>query len=764
MLEKTEKYDFVVIGGGLAGFCAAVAAARHGAKTCLVQDRPVLGGNSSSEVRVTPHGAACFHAYARETGILSEALIEERAINHEPIFENGWTNSVWDMVLYDMAQRAPNLTLKMNTTLTSVKLARPGKIESVACRVANSETDLTLQAAFFADCTGDGLVADQAGCEWRLGTEARSEYDEPHAPEKASRDTMGSSILFKAKDMGHPVPFKAPDWAVQYEDASFFYDQGRTPNDIRGGFWWIEIGVPWHTIYQAEDIRHELTRHCLGVWDWMKNRDPRTKDKAAHWGLDWIGQVPGKRESRRILGRYFMTEHDLQNCTVFPDEVAFGGWFVDLHTAGGLLAKSSEPSAAEGDKPDTEYAVKSYVGPYGIPLRCLAARDCENLLMAGRNISVTHAALGSVRVMATTALMGQAAGTAAALALRGGLDQVLAMPGKVQQALLRDGCFLPNYKNEDPEDLARQAKASASSSALLVGAGPETPTLYEKVPLADWYSSIKNELKSRRGQFINLTDPKVESVSVCLVNDSNRTQEVQARFLPVEHLWDYRIDDSRVLAETTLSVPPGGPHWVEWPVNKSFAKSVRSGKYVRLDLGPNAKVQWLRTAQPIPGHTSTAAISAKRMRRHWDGQACAFRISPAQECWGPEQVLSGVTRPHRQTNLWRSDPAQPLPAWIELEWKKAQTIAQVELTFPSQVFREYHEYPTFYKAPECARDYRLQAWDGKRWNDVVEVKGNYQPHRIHLLPKAVKTERLRLMIDATNGDASANVYEIRCYA
>jgi hypothetical protein len=214
MKRRTETYDVVVCGGGLAGFCAAVAAARLGRKTCLVQDRPVLGGNSSSEIRVTPNGAAIYHAYSRETGIISELLIEERFRNHEPLIENGGTNSVWDMVLYDVAVSTPNLTLHLNTTITGVIPDLPGepdqvvtetdepnkdhgywhrpacnrsrRIKAVVGRVAAAELELTIHGRAFIDCTGDGVVADLAGCEWRMGTESRSEFDEPHAPAQAS--------------------------------------------------------------------------------------------------------------------------------------------------------------------------------------------------------------------------------------------------------------------------------------------------------------------------------------------------------------------------------------------------------------------------------------------------------------------------------------------------------------------------------------------------------------------------------------------------
>ena len=295
MREIIKEYEVIVVGGGMSGFCAAVAAARQGAKTCLVHDRPVLGGNASSEVRVTVHGAACHHPYMRETGILGEAMNDERRANHLYPIENGWTNSVHDMALYNMAISEPNLELCLNTSLRDVQLedgswgldslanwpaatdergytVRPscnhGKtIQAIRAYVANAETELVLQAKQFIDCTGDALLGHLAGCEWRWGSESKEETGEIHAAPKASRDTMGNSIHIRCIDTGKPAFFTPPDWAMHYEDAAFFYEQGRLPNEPEGGFWWLEIGVPWDTIFDNETIRHELTRHALGVWD-----------------------------------------------------------------------------------------------------------------------------------------------------------------------------------------------------------------------------------------------------------------------------------------------------------------------------------------------------------------------------------------------------------------------------------------------------------------------------------------------------------------
>lgn len=783
-----EAYDVVVCGGGLAGFCAAVAAARHGARTCLVQDRPMFGGNSSSEVRVPPHGAAAFHAYARETGILSELLIEERARNHETIFENGWTNSVWDLALYDLAMRTPNLSFHVNTAVIAVRMegervdAAPlpdearGYLHRAACaggrrlsgviaRVGGAELELEIAGGLFIDATGDGVVADLAGCEWRMGAEGRGESGEYHAPETPGKQTMGNSIHFRARDMGRPVPFKAPAWAVKHEDAAYFYDQGRLPKDVRGGYWWLEIGVPWDTIYNAEEIRHELTRHALGVWDWIKNKDPRTQELAANWALDWIGQVPGKRESRRVVGLYLMTEDDIQRQTVFHDEVAFGGWFLDLHTPGGLLAASSEPLSTVDYKQTSDYAVKSYVGPYGIPLRALIARDVPNLMLAGRNVSVSRAALGTVRVMGTTALMGQAAGTAAAVAIerRLALEELPARAAsEIQQRLLRDGCFLPSARNEDPADLARTARVTASSEATFSGAGPETRGHHEGMTI--WRDQAQHtdedRLTARRGQWIAVgREGRIDSLAVCLTNPTGAPQTVEAWLMPVETIWDYRVESGAPLAATTLQVPPGESQWVAWPVGLELAP----GRYVRLDLGVNPRLTWHSAGDLEPGHLSAYALNGERMRRYGNGLTMSFRVAPAQSCFGPENALSGVTRPHRFTNLWRSDPALPLPQWLELEWPRAQTIAQVELVFPGHLVREYHAYGPFYRDPQCPRDYSVAAWIDGGWREVVRVSGNYQRQRRHALERAVTTPRLRVTVGASGGDPAAAIYEVRCY-
>jgi hypothetical protein len=764
MKFETKQYDVVVCGGGLAGVSAAVAAARGGAMTCLVHDRPVLGGNSSSEVRVTPHGAAAFHAYARETGIISELLIEERAVNHEEIFENGWTNSVWDMVIYDLVQRTENLTLCLNTSVVGVSV-EGRRLTEITCRVANAETELSLVAKTFIDCTGDGIVAAEAGCEWRMGSESKTEFDEPHAPAIANGDIMGNSIHFKTKDMGRPAPFTLPSWAIEHQDGSFFYDQGRLPKEVRGGYWWIEIGVPYDTIHDSETIRHELTRHTLGVWDWIKNKDPKTMKLAENYALDWIGQVPGKRESRRIMGRYLMNEWDAIRCTVHPDEIAFGGWFIDLHTPGGLLAATSEPASAEGYSETSEYATRSYAGPYGVPLRMLISKDIDNLMMAGRNVSATHCALATVRVMATTALMGQAAGVAAALGVTRGIDVAdvsNTASGEVQQLLLRDGCFLPSIRNQDPNDKARFANVTASSEAVFTGLKPESVGVHDG--LAFWRDQavpLREELTQRRGQWLALGGDRPSTVSFCLSNKTTAPQQVGVSLMHVNHVWDYRVADDMTAASGVLTVNPGERQWVTWAI--PAGASLPSDGYVRFDLSANEAVAWHVAGAIEPGHVSAFEMAPGKMRRYSSGVTLAMLVEPAQQSYAAANVLTGHTRPYQGTNLWRSDPAQPFPQTLDLHWETSQTIQTVEITFAGHLLREYHAYAPMYRDPQCVRDFDIQGQVDGKWVILKEVRGNYQRLRKLQLAKPAETRALRLQILATNGDPAAAVYEIRVY-
>lgn len=442
--------DVCVVGGGMAGLCAAIASARNGANTVLAHDRPVLGGNASSEVRMWICGAHGRHN--KETGILEEIQLEN-------LHRNASLNyHVWDSVLWGHAAHQPRLTLLLNTACTQVQML-DGHIAAIEAWQLTSQTHIQVEAKRFIDCSGDSVLAAAAGARHRIGREAREEFGEGIAPSIGDDRTMGNSLLIQTRKTDNPQPFTPPDWAYRFEGPE---DLPKRMKGVHGAnFWWIELGGIQDTVGDAESIRDDLYRAAYGVWDYIKNRAPE-KEKAANWDLHFIGSLPGKRENRRIIGDHIITQHDIEAGGQFEDVVGFGGWTMDDHHPAGMLYP--------GD-PTIFHPAPS---PYGIPYRALYSQNIPNLLMAGRNISATHSAMSSTRVMATCAVLGQAAGTAAALCTRhsvsprGVYERHL---DELQQTLMDNDCWLPG-KLRAPRPLWFDAKLSAdgeNAGALLDG-------------------------------------------------------------------------------------------------------------------------------------------------------------------------------------------------------------------------------------------------------------------------------------------------------
>ena len=452
--------DLLVAGGGMAGLCAAVSAARHGARVVLVQDRSVLGGNASSEIKMHIVGADCHGKFPgrRESGLIEELKLEDAVRNPHRSY------SQWDLLLYEKAVLEPNLTLLLDADLVAAETQSlpDGRRLIRRARVVRNlmEEEYLIRAKFFADCTGDGRLGAEAGADFHVGREARSDYGESLAQPVADRHTLGSSILLTGREYDTPQTFRAPDWIRKFTRSDFRH---RPIHSYEYGYWWFEWGGQIDSIKDNGKIRHELLRIALGVWDYVKNSGDHPA--AANWALDWVGSIPGKRESRRFLGPHVLTQQDVQGATVFPDRVSYGGWAIDLHPPSGVDVPEEPPF--------TPHHVKAL---YSIPLRCYHSRNVANLFFAGRNISATHVAFASTRVMATCALGGQAVGTAAALWRESDFPDIAALStpeniASLQQTLLRDDAFLPGLAGDDPDDRAREATLAASSSAP--DAGPE---------------------------------------------------------------------------------------------------------------------------------------------------------------------------------------------------------------------------------------------------------------------------------------------------
>ena len=435
---ESHEVDLCVVGGGMAGLICAVSAARHGAKVLLMQDRPVLGGNASSEIRMWICGAR--GSDAKETGLLEEIMLTNYYRNRTMKY------AIWDTVLYEKAQYTDGVSLLLNCACQEVT-TEDNHITSIKGYQTTTQTFHEVKAKYFADCSGDSVLRI-CGAEFRLGREARSEFNESHAPETADLRTMGNTILLQTRQIGgEHRPFIPPTWALKFKESDL---PNRHLTPTGENFWWLELGGMQNTIADAETLRDELLKVGFGVWDLIKNHpDGRARD----WELEWIGALPGKRENVRYVGDHILNQNEILDGGKFDDTVAYGGWTMDDHHPGGLYYKGRAT------------VFHHTPSPYGIPYRSLYSKNIDNLFFAGRNISTTHMALSSTRVMATCSLLGQAAGTAAALAVRYSCtprDVAEQHIRELQQDLMDDDCFLPGFTRSIP-DISLKASLSATN-------------------------------------------------------------------------------------------------------------------------------------------------------------------------------------------------------------------------------------------------------------------------------------------------------------
>ena len=483
-----HQVQFCVVGGGLAGMCAAISAARHGIKTLLMHERPVLGGNASSEIRMF----VCGSYHRRETGLIEEIRLDNCRRNPRR------TYPLWDSVLYEKVKFQENLTVLLNCSCLDAQMDG-NTVKSVKGWQLTTQQFHEVEADYFADCSGDSILAELTGAEFRVGREAAGEFGESLAVTTADRKTMGMSCLLQARETESPKPYTPPAWAKKLTEADLagrYHDLSPYQN-----FWYLELGGDQDSIADTEKMRDELIAIAYGMWDHIKNGGDHG---AENWELDWVGFLPGKRESRRYVGDYILTQNDLLDPPEFPDTVAFGGWPVDDHHPRGLNH--------HGD-PNIVLVPEQ---AYHIPARSLYSKNITNLLFAGRNISASHIALSSTRVMATCALCGQAAGTVAACAAAHGITPRQAVAehiADIQQILLDDDCFLPGVKRTvSPVSLAAALNVSNNGCAEALRNGVDGETAGEN-----------NCWSGKAGDFAEYTLDRAQEISgIRIVFDSDR--------------------------------------------------------------------------------------------------------------------------------------------------------------------------------------------------------------------------------------------------
>ena len=737
---RTERLsaDLVVVGGGLAGTCAAITAARAGARVVLVQDRPVLGGNASSEVRLWALGASAQlsnnNRWAREGGVVDEILVEN-------LYRNPEGNAVVvDTVLLEKVVAEPNVTLLLNTA--AVGVTKDGAdIASVTAFCSQNSTRYELTAPLFCDASGDGVLGFLAGAAYRMGAESREEFGELFAPEQEFGALLGHSIYFYTKDVGVPVTFTPPAYALDDVTA---IPRWRSFSTAEQGcrLWWIEYGGRLDTVHDTEAIKWELWKVVYGVWDHLKNsgRFPEAETLT----LEWVGLIPGKRESRRFEGLTMLRQQDIVEQRRHDDAVGSGGWSIDLHPADGVFS---------------EYEGSHHLharGVYQVPYRCLVSRDVGNLFLAGRIISVTHVAFASTRVMVTSAQLGQAVGLAAAACVRDGVAPAeLTEPERMralQLDLLRTGQHIPGLALHDPDDLARDATPSASSEFALSSLPADGPAV---------------QLDVSRAQLLPVPAGPVPRFGLTVDVAAPTTLRVELRTGARPD--DYTPDV--VLGAREFPLDAGTGQRVELDLDAV----VDEPRYVFLTLLRNDDVAVHTTLARVTGllsvrHRSTQeadpAIGRPRVEfwtpeRRPGGHNLAVTADPPLRAWAVESLVDGHARPTDRPHAWLAAPGDPAPS-ATLSWPSPRTIGRVELTFDTDAD---HPLETVLwghperAAPFCVRDYRLRAGDAV----VAERTGNHQTRDTLTFDPPLVTDRLCVDVLAGHGPGPAAVMEIRCY-
>ena len=390
--QETQNVDLIIAGGGVPGVCMALSAARLGLTVELLQDRPVLGGNNSSEVRVHLAGRINLGPYPKLGDVVSE-IGPAKGGNAQP------ANYYEDERKIEAVKEEKRVALFLNTRALGVEMSG-SKIVAVVGRNVETGQETRFVAPLVADCTGDGVIGALAGAEFRQGRESREETGESTAPEKADSLTMGSSVQWYSHEAKEPVAFPDIKWGVAFTDANC--------ERVKMGEWSWETGMKLHQVMDFERVRDYGMLVVFSNWSFLKNHS-KTRADYAKSRLEWVAYVAGKRESRRLVGDLVLKEQDLVGQVIYPDATACTSWTIDLHYPDPKNTKNF---------PDAEFksvAKHKLIYPYPIPYRCLYSKNIDNLFMAGRDISVTHVALGTVRVMRTGGMMGEVVGMASSL-------------------------------------------------------------------------------------------------------------------------------------------------------------------------------------------------------------------------------------------------------------------------------------------------------------------------------------------------------------
>jgi len=751
---KTIKLsaDLVIVGGGLTGTCSAITAARAGMNVILVQDRPVLGGNCSSEVRLWILGATSHmgnnNRWARESGVIDEIMLEN-------IYRNPDGNPlIFDTVLLEKIVEEKNITLLLNTSVYDLDKNPVGSpdediIKAVHAFCSQNSTQYTLSAPLFCDASGDGIIGFLSGAAFRMGAESAEEFSEKFAPDKSYGELLGHSMYFYSKDAGRPVKFIPPSFALQDITEIPRY-KTFNPKDFGCRLWWLEYGGRLDTVHDTEKIKWELWKVVYGAWNYIKNSG--SFPEAENMTLEWVGTIPGKRESRRFEGDYMLKQQDIVEQKAFEDTVAFGGWSIDLHPADGVYSDQSGCNQWHSK------------GVYAIPYRCYYSKNINNLFIAGRIISATHVAFASTRVMATAAAGGQAVGIAAALC-----KKLNCSPRELGESHLKDlqlelwraGQYMPQTKISDPENLVNQAVITASSTLKI-----------EELSPSDFWASIQDSV----AQMLPVTIGSMPVVSFWIEAENETDFEVQLR--KSSKSFNHTPD---VILETKHFHIAKGKQEISIDWDTSFDEPF----YAFVCFMKNADVKLQYSETRISGlvslfNATNPAVSnyGKQQpmddigvdtfefwcpQRRPEGRNVAMKIAKPLEVFDTKNLTNGHQRPISHPNAWAADLNDRSPL-LTISWAQPTNVSRIELVFDTD-----YDHPmenVIYVHPETVMPFCVTDVEVTSCNDQVigTISNNHQSRRTITLEKPVNTQQLKIRLSGSNPNVPVSLMEVRCYS
>jgi hypothetical protein len=739
--------DLIITGGGISGVCAAITAARSGIRVVLVQDRPVLGGNASSEVRLWILGATSHlgnnNRWSREGGVIDEILIENLYRNKEgnPL--------ILDTILLEKVKKEPNITLLLNTLVHEVHKSSERRIDHLRAFCSQNSTEYELKAPLFCDASGDGIVSFLAGAAFRMGAESRDEFGESLAPDSNYGELLGHSLYFYSKEAPQPVKYVAPDYALKDIKQIPRYKQ-LSPGLNGCRLWWIEYGGRADTVHDTEQIKWELWRIVYGVWDYIKNSG-NFKD-VDNLTLEWVGTIPGKRESRRFEGYYMLNQQDVIRQRSFDDAVAFGGWALDLHPADGVY--SELPGC-------NQWHTK---GVYQIPYRSYVSKDIDNLFFAGRIISVSHVAFGSSRVMATCGHGAQAVGAAAALCIHHGLlpQQLMEKPclRRLQQQLNRMGQSIPGIPiSRDDNDPMNSVDITASSTFAL----SEIPFNGPWLLLEEGAGQLLPFSKNERYQF----RVKVKATAATVLRASLKTGEKPFNYTPEITLQALEIPlqpgEQWVTLAFSTPIPDTQYGFLIFDANPALALQGSQWRYSGIVSVFNGKNKAVSNdgKQQAPENSGVDSFEFWCPRRRPEGHNIAMAITPALAPYDTAHLTNGFTRPYMGANAWVADPADPQPS-LQLKWDTPRELQSVTLHFDTDFDHPLESSLMGHPEdviPFCVRHYRIYDETGTL---IHEQRDNYQTINHIVWDKPLRTSALRIEIAHPAAYVPAGLFEIQC--